>query len=105
MSDLMTPAKFRIVTLSGRGLPTTVEADGYDTELAAEQMADAEHDGKYRIEAYVTLPAKAYEDHDNCLAAAAADVADGLSLEAWQVEAHWDNEQQRNAIIVMVPSR
>lgn len=41
---------YRIVTLSGRGLPVTVDADGYDTRAAAEAMAAAEHDGEYRIE-------------------------------------------------------
>jgi len=43
---------YRIVTLSGRGLPTEVDANGYETKLAAEAMADAEHDGSFRIEAY-----------------------------------------------------
>lgn len=39
----------RIETLSGRGLPTGTDADGYDTYEAAEAMADAMHDGEYRI--------------------------------------------------------
>lgn len=38
-----------IKTLSGRGMPITVDAEGYDTYLAAEAMADAEHDGEYEI--------------------------------------------------------
>jgi hypothetical protein len=41
---------YRIVTLSGRGLPVTVDADGYDTALAAEAMASAAHDGEYYLE-------------------------------------------------------
>ncbi len=40
---------YRIETLSGRGLPTNVDADGYDTRLAAEAMAEDQHDGEYRI--------------------------------------------------------
>ena len=44
--------QYRIVTVSGRGLPTAVDSDGYDTRTAADAMADAEHEGEYRIEAY-----------------------------------------------------
>ena len=47
-----TTTLYRIVTVSGRGLPTTVDADGYDTRLAAEEMAETEHDGEYRVEEY-----------------------------------------------------
>jgi len=43
-------ATYRIVTISGRGLPTEVDADGYTTRLAAETMAESSHDGEYRIE-------------------------------------------------------
>lgn len=54
-ADLPSPAAtddtatYRIETVSGRGLPATVDAEGYDTRLAAEAMAEAEHDGEYRI--------------------------------------------------------
>ena len=44
-----TKMTYRIETLSGRGLPTGTDADGYDTREAAEAMADAMHDGEYRI--------------------------------------------------------
>jgi len=49
----MTQTTYRIITLSGRGLLTGTDADGYDTRLAAEAMAEAEHDGEYRIEEVV----------------------------------------------------
>jgi hypothetical protein len=41
--------RYRIVTVTGRGLPAGVDADGYETRLAAEAMAGEEHDGEYRI--------------------------------------------------------
>lgn len=50
----------------------------------------------------IMVPAKAYEDHDDCLGAAAADISEALGLESWQVEARWSDEQERNNIIVTV---
>lgn len=52
MSAYNITTKYRIVTVSGRGLPTNVDGDGYDTKEAADAMADTEHDGEYSIEAY-----------------------------------------------------
>jgi hypothetical protein len=40
---------YRIVTLSGRGLPTEVDADGYDSREAAEAMAEDCHDGEWTV--------------------------------------------------------
>lgn len=40
---------YAIETLTGRGLPAGVDADGYDTYLAAAEMAEDQHDGEYRI--------------------------------------------------------
>lgn len=45
--------KWRIVTVSGPGLPHAVDVSGYDTRFAAESMASEWHEGKYRIESYV----------------------------------------------------
>lgn len=46
-----TPApKYRIVTVNGRGLKAGVDVEGYDTEFAADSMAEIYHDGEYRIE-------------------------------------------------------
>jgi hypothetical protein len=42
---------YRIVTRSGRGLPTTVDAEGYDTREAAEAIAEDAHDGEWVVEA------------------------------------------------------
>ena len=49
-----TQQTYRIVTLSGRGLPVTVDRD--DTRAAAEAMADACHDGEFRVEEESALP-------------------------------------------------
>lgn len=51
-----TKVTYRIETLSGRGLPTGTDADGYDTREAAEAMADAMHDGEYRIATMSAAP-------------------------------------------------
>lgn len=51
------------------------------------------------------LPARQYEDHDDCLSAARDDTARRLGLESWQLEATWDDERQRDAIIVKVVAK
>lgn len=48
------------------------------------------------------IDARRYEDHDDCLAAAAADVARERGLEGWDLSPRWEDEQ-RNAILVDVP--
>jgi hypothetical protein len=49
----------------------------------------------------IPIPASRYEDSDDCLADAAADVAAELGLELWEVEARWG--EYRNEILVTVP--
>jgi len=39
---------YKIVTKSGRGLPSNVDADGYDTREAAQAAAES-HDGECEI--------------------------------------------------------
>jgi hypothetical protein len=51
----------------------------------------------------IEINARAYEDCDDCLTAAAQDVADDLGLETWQVTAEWDDEIERDWIIVHIP--
>jgi hypothetical protein len=41
--------RYEIVTLSGPGLPTDVDATGYDTEEAAREMAHAHHAGEWEV--------------------------------------------------------
>lgn len=52
----------------------------------------------------ITVDAWAYEDADDCLAAAAADVCADLGLEPWQAEASWvggeDGERDEIAVVV-----
>jgi hypothetical protein len=50
----------------------------------------------------IIIAGRQYEDSDDCLADAAADVARELGLELWQVEACWSDEQL-DEIIVTVP--
>jgi len=40
---------YSIKTISGKGLPADVDADGYTTHAAAEAMAEAHHDGDFEI--------------------------------------------------------
>jgi len=49
----------------------------------------------------VEIQASKVEDHDDCLAAAAAIVAEREGLEDWQVSARWTDED-RETITVMV---
>ena len=44
----------------------------------------------------ILVPAKKYEDSDNCLTDAAVDVAEERGLELWQVEARWEDDQRDN---------
>jgi len=46
-----------------------------------------------------TVGSRKYEDHDDCLAAAAADVAGGLGLEDWECTARW-GDSGRDIIVV-----
>lgn len=53
----------------------------------------------------VIVSSKAYEDHDDSLAAAAADYASEHGLEPWQVTAAWvgGDDGERDEIELTVP--
>lgn len=52
--------------------------------------------------ATIRIDAKRYEDHDDCLRAAADEYAAAHDLEGWDLEARWE-DNQRNAILLTVP--
>jgi len=49
--------------------------------------------------------AKSYADQDDCLAWAAAQYADDNGYERWEVEAEWEDEDDRGTIVVRVVGR
>ena len=51
----------------------------------------------------IRVSAKKYEDIDDCLAAAAADVAADRNLDGWDLHPRWEDEQ-RDAILLIIPS-
>lgn len=53
----------------------------------------------------IEVAAKLYEDHDDCLTAAAQDYASDHGLEAWQVSAEWlgGEDGERETIVLTVP--
>lgn len=51
----------------------------------------------------LTLPARRYQDVDDCLSAAAADTAARYHLSGWDLEPRWANAD-RTAIEVTVPA-
>lgn len=53
----------------------------------------------------IELPAKRYEDHDDCLAAAVADVARERGLEEWQCEARWQGGESGDREVIEVEVR
>jgi hypothetical protein len=50
----------------------------------------------------IILAAAAYEAHDDCLTAAAEDVAAEHGLEVWEVDAEWADDE-RQQIIATIP--
>ena len=50
----------------------------------------------------LSLVAKRYEDHDDCLAAAADDIAAIYGLEGWNLNARWQDDS-RETILVDLP--
>ena len=50
----------------------------------------------------IRISARRYEDCDDCLSAAAADVAEELGLEGWDLSPRWETEE-RDHILVDVP--
>lgn len=56
---------------------------------------------------YITLQidSKQYEDHDDCLAAAAADVvSDHPECDGYEMSARWADAERRDVILVDVPA-
>lgn len=51
----------------------------------------------------ITVDARRYEDHDDSLAAAAADVAHARGLAGWDLSARWASEQ-RDEIALDIPA-
>ena len=47
----------------------------------------------------VTLPARQFEDYDDCLAAACAHVCQRFGAESWQVSARWEDSQRDNITV------
>lgn len=52
----------------------------------------------------VDVPSRLSEGCDDSLAATAADVAELLGCETWEITTAWDDERQRDAVRVTVPS-
>jgi hypothetical protein len=48
------------------------------------------------------IAAKKYQDFDDCLTAAAEDVAEERGLQGWDLNARWEDEQ-RDVILIDVP--
>lgn len=51
----------------------------------------------------IRVPAKQYEDEDDCLQAAAADYAEQHDLQGWDLSPRWADEQ-REEIVLTVPA-
>jgi hypothetical protein len=52
----------------------------------------------------IRVNARAYEDHDDCLAAAARDVAKRCGLRGYSLDAQYADDDDREWILVTVPS-
>jgi len=48
-----------------------------------------------------TIPAKDYDDHDDCLTVALADAAEDLAVEEWEIEARWNDDDTRENIVIV----
>ena len=49
------------------------------------------------------IPASKYESFDDCLSAAADDVAEERGLQGWELNARWEDDQ-RDIILIDVPA-
>lgn len=49
------------------------------------------------------IDATRYEDHDDCLSAAAADVAQARGLAGWDLSPRWEDDQ-RETILINIPA-
>jgi len=53
---------------------------------------------------YVKIPARDYEDHDDCLRAASDDYAAKHGLQGWDLMPGWEDARTRDFIILHVPT-
>ena len=49
------------------------------------------------------IDARRYEDEDDCLAAAAESVAQGLDLAGWDLSQRWEDDATREVILLAIP--
>jgi hypothetical protein len=49
----------------------------------------------------ITVPAKQYEDHDDCLEAARQDYIAEHGCDEWTVEARWENDERDNIVLTV----
>lgn len=54
--------------------------------------------------ATIAIAASRYADHDDCLSAAAEDIAEQRDLAGWDLSPRWDDEEQRERILLDLPS-
>lgn len=50
----------------------------------------------------IRIPAARYEDYDDCLTAAANDVAEERGLQGWDLSPRWEDDE-RDTILIDVP--
>ena len=65
-----------------------------------EEVARISREGWRGNAVVATLPARAYEDHDDYLRAAVVDVATAIGLETRELSAEWEDERERKIIVV-----
>jgi hypothetical protein len=53
----------------------------------------------------IKILASQYEDYDDCLAAAAEDYAATHGLKGWDLEPRWEDDANRETILLTVPQR
>lgn len=51
----------------------------------------------------VRIDAHQYENHDDCLTAAAEDYAEEHGLGGWDLDPRWENDDERDTILLSVP--
>ncbi len=51
----------------------------------------------------IRIPAAQYQDFDNCLEAAADDVAADRGLQGWDLNPRWEDDQ-RDTILIDIPA-
>lgn len=84
------------------GRPTKVDAlpEGAE-QLDPRLCLDLDLSGTEWTEV-VEIPARDLEDYDDCLAEAVSRTAKKLDVEEWQCTAAWDDDEQRETVLVTV---